>query len=355
MSIAADERRTRILEIVRKLGTVRVTDLAARLDLPAVTVRRDVAALADGGLLRRAHGSVSVPEGRFGVPADGRTLGLVVPAVSHTVSQYFDEVIAGARAAAADAGAHLVLGISSYDSYDPGADRAQAEQLLRSGAEGLMLTPNWTSTDNPQDWRWLHELPVPTVLVERRAVAGTPAAELDSVSSDHHHGVLLALRHLSALGHESVVLAARRDTWTAMKVRSGYAEACRSLELTPQPVIDIDDPATAPELVSRKLAEGAEQGVRAALVHNDQDAIQLPALLRARGLSVPEDLALISYDDVFAALGAPPLTAVAPPKRAVGATAVDLLLRRLRHGASLPVHRVELLPELKVRASCGGD
>ncbi|MFF0793531.1 substrate-binding domain-containing protein [Streptomyces spiralis] len=74
----------------------------------------------------------------------------------------------------------------------------------------------------------------------------------------------------------------------------------------------------------------------------------------ARGLSVPEDLALISYDDVFAAPGAPPLTAVAPPKRAVGAAAVDLLLRRLRSGPALPVHRLELLPELKVRASCGG-
>ncbi|KAB8188031.1 hypothetical protein [Microbispora catharanthi] len=40
------------------------------------------------------------------------------------------------------------------------------------------------------------------------------------------------------------------------------------------------------------------------------------------------------------------------PKRAVGATAVELLLRRLRSGSALPVHHVELLPELKVRASC---
>ncbi|MEU6424020.1 substrate-binding domain-containing protein [Streptomyces spiralis] len=351
MSIAADERRTRILEIVRKLGTVRVTDLATRLDLPAVTVRRDVAALAEAGLVRRSHGSVSGPDERTGAAADARTMGLIVPTVSHTVSQYFDEVIAGARAAASDAGAHLMLGISSYD---PGADRTQAEQLLKSGAEGLMLTPNWLATTDPEDRLWLNELPVPTVLVERRAAAGTPAAELDSVSSDHHHGVLLALRHLAALGHDTVALAARRDTWTALQVRGGYAEGCETLGLRPRPVIDIDDPATAPESVTRQLAEAVDQGVRAALVHNDQDAIQLPALLRARGLSVPEDLALISYDDVFAALGAPPLTAVAPPKRAVGAAAVDLLLRRLRHGPDLPVHRLELLPELKVRASCGG-
>lgn len=145
-----------------------------------------------------------------------------------------------------------------------------------------MLTPNWLATTGPEDRLWLNELPVPTVLVERRAAAGTPAAELDSVSSDHHHGVLLALRHLAALGHDTVALAARRDTWTALQVRGGYAEGCETLGLRPRPVIDIEDPATAPESVARQLAEAVDQGVRAALVHNDQDAIQLPALLRAR-------------------------------------------------------------------------
>ncbi|WP_344333309.1 substrate-binding domain-containing protein, partial [Kitasatospora putterlickiae] len=102
-------------------------------------------------------------------------------------------------------------------------------------------------------------------------------------------------------------------------------------------------------------AEAVADGVAAALVHNDQDALQLLPLLRARGVRVPEDLALVSYDDVFAALGAPPLTAVAPPKRAVGAAAVDLLVRRLAAtGSDLPVHHLELLPGLTVRESSGG-
>jgi DNA-binding LacI/PurR family transcriptional regulator len=64
-------------------------------------------------------------------------------------------------------------------------------------------------------------------------------------------------------------------------------------------------------------------------------------------------MALISYDDVYASLSDPPLTAVAPPKRAVGAEALNLLLRRLDAGSSLPVHQIELLPTLKIRASCG--
>ncbi|MFB7355855.1 substrate-binding domain-containing protein [Streptomyces gardneri] len=345
MSFAADKRRERILDALRSLGTIRVTDLAQQLDMPAVTLRRDVVALADAGLVRRSHGSVSLPVA--GAPPTGPTLGLLVP----SVGQYFDEVIAGARTAAAAAGAHLTLGVSSYRAD---ADRVQVDRLLASGAEGLLLTPNWTPSGHSDDRRWVDELPVPAVLVERSAPGADPAAALDSVSSHHHHGVLIALRHLAALGHERIALVARRDTWTALKVRSGYTEGCALLGLPVEPMIDIVDPAAASEVVAQKIVEAAGNGVRGVLVHNDQDALQLPPLLRDKGLRVPEDVALISYDDVFAALGAPPLTAVAPPKRAVGAAAVELLLRRLSSDSALPVHHLALLPELKIRASCGG-
>ncbi|MEU1283384.1 substrate-binding domain-containing protein [Kitasatospora sp. NPDC005856] len=347
MTITAEERRSQILEVVRDLRTVRVVDLAARMGLSAVTVRRDVAVLADDGLLHRSHGAVSLPRPKP-TAAEGahRVLGMLVP----TVGSYFDEVVGGARAAAADAGARLVLAIAPYESAD---DRAQVGQLLDSGVDGLLLTPNWRPAGG-ESGLWTGGLPVPAVLVERRPPADGEGAPLDSVGSDHRHGVLLALRHLVALGHGSVLLVAREDTWTAHQVRAGYAEGTALLGLEAQPVIDIRRPGVDSEAVAERIAEAVGRGVRAVLVHNDQDAIQLPPLLRARGLQVPDDVALIAYDDVFAALAAPPLTAVAPPKRAVGAAAVELLLRRLDLGSSLPVHRLELLPSLEVRTSCGG-
>ncbi|MFJ5231884.1 substrate-binding domain-containing protein [Kitasatospora sp. NPDC088391] len=358
MTVSAAERRTRILQVVRDLGTVKVVDLATRLGIPAVTVRRDVAALADAGELARSHGSVALPDtgpqARPGRP--DRVVGMLVP----TVGSYFDEVIAGARAAAATAGARLVLGIAAYEARD---DRAQVDRLLESGVDGLLLTPNWQPGDTPPrpgDQHWLAELPVPAVLVERKAAPGSPAAELDAVGSDHRHGVLLALRHLAALGHRTVLLAARADTWTAHQVRTGYTEAAPLLGLGTRPVIDMHRPGAPiavpdPEWVAQQIAEAAADGVRAVLVHNDQDAIQLPPLLRNRGLRVPEDVALISYDDVFAALAAPPLTAVSPPKKAVGEAALDLLLRRLDGPPGRPASHLELLPTLKIRTSCGGD
>ncbi|MCX5208421.1 substrate-binding domain-containing protein [Kitasatospora sp. NBC_00240] len=351
MTITAEQRRARILHVVRELGTVRVMDLAERIDTAPVTVRRDVAALAESGLLRRSHGAVSMPLGTAApVAATGRdrVIGMLVP----TVGSYFDEVIAGARTAAAAAGARLVLGIASYESSD---DRAQVDQLLDAGLDGLLLTPNWHPGGDIADSTWIRDLPVPAVLVERIAAPGSTAAGLPTVGSDHHYGVLLALRHLVTLGHESVLLAAREDSWTAHQVRAGYADATGRLGLEPRPVIEIHRPGLDTDAVAERIAAEAADGVRAVLVHNDHEAIQLTPALRARGLRAPEDLALISYDDVFAALAAQPLTAVSPPKRAVGTAAVELMLRRLTDGPGLPVHHVRLLPRLKVRTSCGGD
>ncbi|MEU3502807.1 substrate-binding domain-containing protein [Streptomyces hundungensis] len=84
--------------------------------------------------------------------------------------------------------------------------------------------------------------------------------------------------------------------------------------------------------------------------HNDHDAIVLLPRLRAQGLSVPGDLAIVAYDDEVAALAAIPLTAVAPPKRAVGVAAVDMLALWLADAARAR-HHLSILPELEIRAS----
>ena len=99
--------------------------------------------------------------------------------------------------------------------------------------------------------------------------------------------------------------------------------------------------------VDRAVTEGR---VDAVLVHNDHDAIVLLQRLRSRGLTVPGDLAIVAYDDEVAALADIPLTAVAPPKHAVGAAAVDLLDRRVTD-PDRPKHRLAILPELHIRDS----
>lgn len=358
MREGAAERHDRLLSLVRERGTVRVSDLAERLGVAAVTARRDVEALASRGLLDRAHGAVSWPRGQgpAGVAPGGGSpvLGMLAPAAAY----YFAEVIRGAHEAAARLGARLILRVSDYRADD---DASHAAGLLAAGARGLLVAPSWSAPDHPARYEeWVAGLPVPTVLVERLGVPGGPLDEMDRVRSDHAHGVLLAVRHLVGLGHDTPLLVARADSPTALAVRAGYARALDVMGLrAPLPVLDSSSAERHPALFER-TARGLADAIRtgratAALMHNDEDATWMVRRLAELDVRVPGDLALVTYDDEVAALADTPLTAVAPPKRAVGRRAAELLLERLTtpNAEAAPRIHLDLLPTLRVRASCG--
>lgn len=88
------------------------------------------------------------------------------------------------------------------------------------------------------------------------------------------------------------------------------------------------------------------------MVNSDGDAVNLLQRLLSHGILVPEDFAIVSYDDEFAALADVPLSAVSPPKRALGEHAAALLLRRIADPDG-PREHLDLLPTLHVRDSCG--
>lgn len=350
MRESVEQRHERILRIVRERESIRVVHLAAELGVSVETARRDAAALADVGRLRRQHGSVAWPT----LPLNARdarlvrqaprpapnspVLGLVVPVSGY----FFQQLIQGARAAANAAGVRLLVGITDYRRA---GDTTQIQAMLDAGADGLLLTPSWDmSGPNEADLAELASLRRPVVLVERQVPVGSRGAELDRVVSDHAEGTALAVRHLAGLGHRRIALLAK-ETHTRPHIRRGYLAATQALGLGDDDLSPPDD-----REIDRLLDLATAGGLRAAIVHTDVDALNLLQRLTARGLRVPDDFALISYDDEIAELGDVPLTAVAPAKRAVGETAVRLLLRRLADPAAQHSH-VDLVPELKLRES----
>ncbi|MEU9102722.1 substrate-binding domain-containing protein [Streptomyces sp. NPDC048361] len=342
----AEDRHQAILRRLRERGSLRVTDFAEELKVSAVTVRRDVEALAERGLVARVHGGALLPETAPPSPSvSGAPLvfGLVVPAADY----YYPEVIKGAREAAAARGIRLVLGISQYR---PEEERAQVRQLLSHGIDGLLIAP----CGPPGHQDWLAALGVPFTLVERRSGDDVPGAE--RVVTDHAYGARLAVRHLARTGRERIGLLLRADSPHSALVKEGYLGGLASLGLpAPESLrFTITAPEADPMRRDAQLDEftGAVGAglLDAVLVHNDHDAIVLLPRLRARGLSVPGDLAIVAYDDEVAALADIPLTAVAPPKRAVGVAAVDLLALRVGDPGRAR-HHLSILPDLNVRAS----
>lgn len=378
-----DQRQAQVRALVRARGSVRVTDLALELGISPVTLRRDIEAMAARGEIHRMHGVISRVErpqpptgatrgGPAGVPerpatqgGEGLVVGMVVP----TTEYYYADVVRGAREVVEAQGARLTVGLTRYL---PGEDRTQADRLLSTGADGLLLTPNWdTGSPGPGEGAWTAELPVPTVLVERWAPPGHPAAALDRVGSDHAHGAARAVRHLVDSGHRRIALACQ-ETPTTARLRAGYEAAVDALGLEPAPPWPqlAGGPLSVADRFARALDYLCEAvttgGVTAALIHSDTDAIMLIPRLQARGVRVPEDLAVITYDDEVAGLADVPLTAVAPAKREVGARAAELLLDRLASGAAKagagagaragagateepPRQHLELLPRLTIR------
>ncbi|MHC3459029.1 substrate-binding domain-containing protein [Streptomyces flavovirens] len=372
-------RRKRILAVVHARGSVKVSTLAEELEVSVVTLRRDVEELSQEGKLRRGHGVVrpvggsAVPGARGGtaagsarrvtkargVPAgesagDGGAIGLVVPE-RHS---YLYETLHGARTALEEAGMRITLHITPQSA---GAERPQVEQALAGGARGLLIAPRWRSAAGEEaDYGWLSEVGVPTVLMERRPRPGSALHALDSVCSDHWYGVHLAVDHLVSLGHRRIVLAARDDSPTARSVRAAFAEIAAGRPEVEDWTVVISssnagpgEPGSPPQDAPDLAVLLRERRATGAVLHGDEDALMLVQRLAESGVRVPQDCSVVAYDDVVAALGSTPLTAVAPPRGEIGRAAAELLLHRLAHplGAGGAVRRVQLLPSLEVRGS----
>lgn len=342
-----DDRRQRILAVVEARGEARVSELAAELEVSVITVRRDVEGLAQEGKLRRGHGVARsvVPQVRKAPAAtkDG-AIALVVPE-RHA---YLNEVVHGARTALEEAGTRVVLHIAPRV---PGAEGAIVERL--DGVRGLLIAPRWrTAEEEEADYAWLARAEVPTVLMERRPHGVLHAA--DAVYTDHGYGMHLAVDHLVALGHRRIVLAARDDSPTARALRAAFAGivAARPEIEDSAVILSAPDAGAVPgEGEPVELAElMRERHATAAVLHGDVDALMLVQQLADAGIRVPAECSVVAYDDVVAALGSTPLTAVAPPKAEVGRVAAELLLERLARGGGRP-RQVAVMPELKVRGS----
>ncbi|AJF68742.1 substrate-binding domain-containing protein [Streptomyces vietnamensis] len=330
-----------------KLPTERA--LATETGLSVTTVRRAYEDLVALGLVERRQGAGTFAAHRPERDrADRRIVGVLVPDTTF----YYPRVLQGIEKELAAAGARLVLACSHYD---PAEEDAAVERLLSAGVHGLLLVPSLhTATDPGRRAEELLALPVPAVLVERRLAAHGPGDPTEHVCTDHEGGAYDAVRHLRALGHERLGLVARTDAPTTAPIESGFARALADLGL-PAPAYERDVMARwDPDRADLALAALRASGVTAALCFGDREAALMLGAARRAGLRVPEDLALISYDNEFADVAETPLTAVSPPKYQLGRLAAQILLRRLAEGDAAPLHQVQLRPRLVVRASCGG-
>ena len=259
---------------------------------------------------------------------------------------FYAPLLAGAQMAAAERGMHLLVHTTDRHQLAQQLPKMVREQTVN----GMLLV----GTADPEILSVFLERVPQIVLVDHR----DPTCRHDCIVSDGVGGALAATKYLFELGHQRIAFL--RDDASAASFQDrlrgfvcAHFEAGRTVD--PRLVVTASSEENIPCALHDLLA--SPQRPTALLAANDRQALAVMQICRALGLSIPEDLSLIGFDDIdFSAHTWPPLTTVHVPKEQIGRLAVTRLQERLRMAdhptEAMPPVTLEVAVSLTVRQSC---
>jgi LacI family transcriptional regulator len=271
--------------------------------------------------------------------------GLLGMTVINISNPFFADMVAGAEEAAAAAGFSVLVANSGDDAA---AERGHLELFERVQVEGVLVSPFGPMTT----WQErLRRRNVPVVLVD----AADDGDALPSVSFDDVAGGRLAAEHLIATGRRRLAFVGARDE--VRQVRERLEGARQAVDAHAD--VTLEPFWTSGATSQRGLAFGDEIADRhpedrpdGIVASNDHLAMGLLHGLTSRGVRVPEDIAVVGYDDIeFARLAVVPLTSVRQPAREMGRAAAEMLIARISDADAPTSANVVYQPELVVRDS----
>jgi LacI family transcriptional regulator len=274
------------------------------------------------------------------------TLALIVPDVTNP---FFTLIVRGAEDVARRAGFRVLLCDTRADLE---VEREVIEEMIAHRVEGIVIAP--VSDRSRKYLRRLAKFGVPFVLIDR-TVTGI---ESDVVLGDSFGGARQLVEHLISLGHRRIGLIVESDdVSTARDRRRGYESslAAAGIELDPALVTNATvDPTGGNEGMRRLLA--LEDPPTAVFTVNNLVALGAIEAVREAGLEVPDDVALVCFDDIeYASRLYPFLTVLEQPAEAFGTLGTQLLLDRIAGRGSQRPGIIVLPGQFVVRESCGAS
>jgi LacI family transcriptional regulator len=268
------------------------------------------------------------------------TLGLIAPDISNP---FFAYVIKRVQRVAHDQGYSLVV-CNTDETLE--LEREQVQLLYRKRVDGIIAMPVGLDSTHFEE---LVEKGVPMVMLDRCF----DHMEVNSVVVDNYRGAYDAVAHLVEMGHERIAFVqGLPGTFTNTERLRGYRDALRERSVAvDESLIVGGDFRQENGFIETKLLMSRTD--RPTAIFASSDLITLGALqtIADEGLSIPEDVSLLTFDDFdFAPFLRCPLTAVRQPKEMMGEMAVKLLIDDLRSGTQ-SAKRIVLKPTLVRRES----
>ena len=275
-----------------------------------------------------------------------RALGMIVPDVSNP---FFTLVVRGVEEVAWRAGYHVILCNTQGDLE---RERGYLEDMLAFQVDGVLIAP--VGDHSRPHLRLLARNNVPFVLIDR-SIAGFDA---DLVQGDSIEGARKLVEHLIALGHSRIAMVSENsEVSTARDRRRGYEEALEraGIPLDPQLVVGSSAIGSDDANASTVKLLALPQPPTAIFAVNNIAVVGVVEAIREQGLRIPDDIALVCFDDIeHASRVVPFLTVMAQPAETFGTIATQLLLDRIHGRAS--ARRIVVLPaDFIVRESSGAN
>jgi LacI family transcriptional regulator len=192
---------------------------------------------------------------------------------------------------------------------------------------------------------------IPLVLCDRHPYLQS----VSWVEIDNREGARQAVLHLLHLGHRRIgTIAGPLELAAGLERRDGYKQALleSAVRIDPELIVQGDFNQESGVAGMQQLLSLPKRPT-AVFVANDNMAIGALRAIRAAGLRVPHDIALVGFDDLpFARIADVPLSTIHQPILEIGAAASEILIDQLEHHDFTPIHR-RMPIELVIRSSCG--
>jgi len=350
----AEDISTKIADGVFKVGDQLGSqqELSREYRVSLITIKKALGHLVHQGLIygRVGKGSYVAQRSASRSPAANSLIGIVLEDLH---SAFFSLIVQAAEGAAYKRGYSVLLS-NTFGQAEK--EERQIRHFREIGVSGLIIA----------SLRHVYHA-TPTIQMLRREgfpfvmVSYMEDLDIPFVGTDHEFGAYIATQHLIKLGYRRIgYLNAERGNLVGELRKKGFARALKDAGRTVEPrflsriqVHGKRDYFTGGYEIGRRFVQNAGQRPDAIFAYNDSSALGFQKAVLEAGLRIPEDVALVGFDNVEqGAYASVPLTTVTQPTAKIGETAVGVLVAKIE-GRSADTRTV-FVPELVIRESCGG-
>jgi LacI family transcriptional regulator len=276
-----------------------------------------------------------------------KTLGLVITTIANP---FYTELSQGIETTAIRLGYNIIL---CSTNYDVSVEKQYIDMLRSKGVDGIIFTSAHMGDPNIIG---LGEEGFPIILVNRRTYHPTVREKVDYVGVDNILGGFLAVEHLIKLGHKQIgVIGGSSESSVGFERLQGGKKALAAYSLEERGDYFLEgDFLKGSGYQGGKTFLKMNEPPTAIFATNDYMALGTYQAIVEEGMKVPEDIALIGFNDIeFTSMKGIELTTIGQKKYEMGAVAVKTLVERIEGRETGPSKEIILEPEMIIRKTCG--